>query len=62
MEEHKQARLTYVDEMRELLQQGAIVGYLDEAWKYLWSLRMKMKHLPRAEFEVEGADRIQVRE
>ncbi len=61
MEEHKQARLTYVDEMRELLQQRAIVGYLDKAWKYLWSLRKKMNHLPRAGFEEEGAARIQVR-
>jgi hypothetical protein len=49
---------TFIDEMQELLQQGAIIGYLDEAWKYL---RMKMKHLPRAEFEEEGADRIQAR-
>jgi hypothetical protein len=59
--EHKQARLTFIDEMQELLQQGTIIGYLDEAWKYLWSLRMKMKHLLRVEFEEEGADRIQVR-
>jgi hypothetical protein len=33
--------------MRILAQQGAIIGYLDKAWKYLWSLRKKMKHLPR---------------
>jgi hypothetical protein len=41
------------------LQQGAIFGYLDEAGKYLWSLRKKMKYLLRAGFEEEGADRIQ---
>jgi hypothetical protein len=47
--------------MGDLLQQGAIIGYLDKAWKYLWSLRKKMKHLPRAGFEEEGADKIWVR-
>ena len=40
MEEHKQ-RLTYVNEMWVLAEQGIIIGYLDEAWKYLWSLRKK---------------------
>jgi hypothetical protein len=59
--EHKQTRLTYVMEMHAMEQQGAAVGYLDEAWNYLWSLRKKMKHLPRENFEEEGADRIQVR-
>jgi hypothetical protein len=46
--------------MYAMEQQGAIFGYLDEAWKHLWSLRKKKKHLPRANFEEQGTDRIWV--
>ncbi len=60
-EEHKQARLRYVNEVRTLKDQGATIGFEDQAWKYLWSRRKKMKHLPRAPFEEQGADRVQVR-
>ncbi len=42
-------------------QQDAIIGYHDVGWKYLWSLRKKIKHLPRSNFEEEGADRIRVK-
>jgi hypothetical protein len=48
--EHKQTRLTYVTEMRAMEQQGAIFGYLDEAWKYLWSLRGKNEASPTSRF------------
>jgi hypothetical protein len=44
-----------------LLAQGAVLVYLDEKWFYLFSQCKKSKHLPRAEFEPEGADRIGVR-
>ncbi len=60
-EEHKQARIQYINEIRTLTDQGATIGFEDEAWKYLWSRRKKMKHLPRAPFEEQGADRVQVR-
>jgi hypothetical protein len=33
-EEHKQARLRYVNENL-----GATIGFEDEAWEYLWSKR-----------------------
>jgi hypothetical protein len=41
--------------------EGAIICYLDEKWFYLFSRRRHAKHLPRAEFEEEGVDRIRVR-
>jgi hypothetical protein len=37
MEEHKQARLQYIEVIRTLNEQGAIIGFEDEAWNYLWS-------------------------
>ncbi len=55
-DEHKRARLQYINEIRTLTDQGATIGFEDEAWKYLWSRREKMKHLPRAPFEEQGAD------
>ena len=60
-EEHKASRLEHANIIRTLHEQGAIICYLDEKWFYLFSHRKKSKHLPRAEFEEEGADRMRVR-
>jgi hypothetical protein len=54
---HKQAQIQYINKIHTLQEEG----YLDEAWNYLWSRRKKMKHLPRADFEEEGIDRVCVR-
>jgi exonuclease V gamma subunit len=43
-----------------LIAQGAAICYLDKKWFYLFSRQKKSKHLPRAEFEAEWADRIRV--
>ncbi len=61
-DEHKQTRLRDVHEIRTLNnEQGAIMGFVDEAWKYLGSKRKKLKNLLRAEFEDDRADRVCVR-
>jgi hypothetical protein len=60
-EEHKASRLEHANRIRTLHEQGAIICYLDEKWFYHFSRRKKSKHLPRAEFEEEGADRMRVR-
>jgi hypothetical protein len=41
-----------------LQEEGKVIGYLDEAWNYLWSRRKKKKHLPGADFKEEGIDRV----
>jgi hypothetical protein len=61
MHEHKLARMQYNNKIRPLNQQGATIGFRDEAWKYLWSRRKKMKYPPRTPFEEQGVDRVQVR-
>jgi hypothetical protein len=61
MHGHKRARIQYTNEIHTLNQRGATIGFGDEAWKYLWSRRKKMKYLPRAPFEEQGVDRVQVR-
>jgi hypothetical protein len=38
-----------------------VLVYIDEKWFYLSSRHKKSKHLPRAEFEPEEADKIRVR-
>jgi hypothetical protein len=60
-EEHKIQRLQHCERILTLREQGAIVCYLDEKWFYIFSRRKKSKHLPRADFEEEGADRLRVR-
>ncbi len=60
-EEHKIRRLQHSERMLILRDQGAIVCYLDEKWFYIFSCRKKSKHLPRADFEGEGADRLRIR-
>jgi hypothetical protein len=60
-EAHKVSRLQHAEQIHTLMGQGAAICYLDEKWFYLFSRRKKSKHLPRAEFEAEGADRIRVR-
>ncbi len=61
MEEHKQARLHHVQLIQTLTQQGRTIIYLDEKWFYCFLRRKKQKHLPRAPFDPEGADRMRIR-
>jgi hypothetical protein len=55
--EHKQARMQYINKIHTFNQHGATISFRDEAWKYLWSRKKKMKYLPRAPFEEQGVDR-----
>jgi hypothetical protein len=60
MEEQRQARLQHAQLIQTLTQQGRIIIYLDEKWFYCFLRRKKQKHLPRAPFEPEGADRMRI--
>ena len=59
--EQKEKRLVWATQMRDMMLTEAIVVYLDEKWFYTTSRRRKLKYLPRAEFEEEGADILRVR-
>jgi hypothetical protein len=60
-EEHKTSQIQHVQWIHTLIAQGAVICYLDKKWLYLFSCCKKSKHLPQAEFEAEGTDRIRVR-
>ncbi len=56
---HKQQRLTFCEQMQGNDSEPHFYG--DEKWFLEESGRKSLKHLPRADFEAEGADRLQVR-
>jgi hypothetical protein len=60
-EQHKETRLTYARNMLERLHEDEEINfYEDEKWAYEESGRKSLKHLPCADFEEEGVDRLQV--
>ena len=60
-EAHKNAWVAHAVPVQTLIAEGKTIWYLDERWLYYDSERCSVKYLPRADSEVEGADRIKVR-
>ncbi len=61
MDQHKETGLTYARAMLERLDDEEELNfYEDKKWAYAESGRKSVKHMPCADFEEEGADRLQI--
>ena len=58
-DEHKQTRIEWVRSYYNILtNENYAVGFLDEKWIYTTNRRRRLKHLPKANFEEDGVDKI----
>jgi len=59
--QQKVARVEFANVVLTMIAEGKIICYLDEKWMYLNSRRKLLKFLPRAMFEADGVERLQIR-